>query len=558
MKIKKKFSELLHEIEIIKFDASSKDPLIKGIAFDSRNVSKGSLFFALPGNTVHGNDFIEEAINNGAVAIIYQDSIIETKLKSFSKKVSMVQVKDSRYAMSPIASRFYDSPSSKLKIIGITGTEGKSTTVFLVWQLLQLLGAKAGFISTVQTSYGDRAFDNTEHLTTPEAPIIHQTLAKMLKNNCEYAVIESSSHGLSTKTNRCGDIHYDVGIVTNVTHEHLEFHGTKEQYASDKANLFQALDRFSHEKNILGIKSSVPSFGVINADDPVAFSFVKQTDKPCFMFTSSHTTSKSSVPISNPQNNKKLNEFYWATNIISTEHELSFLLSNNEREPLQVTTSLTGTFNVHNIQAAIITVSQIMKKPLEYVIEACKQLIPVKGRMSQLKIGQNFEVIIDYAHTPSSFNTIYPPIRDRAKGKIISVFGSGGNRDTKKRAEQGAIAAQYSNIVILTDEDPRKEDSLVILNMIAEGCKNPYNFSIPQGTEVFCKADSSSLFLIPNRQKAIRKAFSLAKENDIVLLLGKAHENSIIYDDYTMPYDEITEATKALREMGFKNTKEGK
>lgn len=547
----KKLNELLNTIETLDISGVSPNCTIYSLAFDSRDVSNGSLFFALPGNTVHGNDFIEEAINKGAVAIIYQETISQDKVDEFSKKVSLIKVKDSRFAMSPISDFFYNRPSSQLKVIGVTGTEGKSTTVYLIWQFLQSLGAKAGFISTVQTSFGDRAFDNIEHLTTPEAPIIHKSLAKMLKNGCEYAVIESSSHALSPKTNRCGDIHYDVGIVTNVTHEHLEFHGTKEQYAYDKANLFRALDRFYHDKYIREMKTSVPTFGVINADDPVALSFAQATEKTCYYF-SVNTNTKTSVPQDLQDSQEKGLHFY-ASNIVSSEENLSFKLANhaNSSNKIQVNTSLIGTFNVYNILASIITVSKLMQVPLEKVIKECSQLIPVKGRMSQVKQGQSFEIIVDYAHTPSSFATIYPPIRDRAKGKIISVFGSGGNRDTKKRAEQGAIAAQYSDIVILADEDPRKENPMAILEMIAEGCKNPYDFTIPRGTELRCNASSSSLFLIPDRKQAIRKAFSLAAPGDIVLLLGKAHENSIIYEDITIPYDEISEAKTALAEMGL-------
>ena len=221
-------------------------------------------------------------------------------------------------------------------------------------------------------------------------------------------------------------------------------------------------------------------------------------------------------------------------------------------ETLNVFIPLPGAFNIYNVMTALIIVSKILQKPITDYSASIRRLIPIKGRMTEINKGQPFEVIIDYAHTPSSFSTIYPPIRDRAKGRIISVFGSGGNRDIKKRPEQGAIAAQYSDIVILTDEDPRDEDSIALLGMIAEGCRNPYSFGVCQGTELHCDASDSALYLIPDRPTAIRKAFSLAQKDDIVLLLGKAHENSIIYSDYTMPYDEITEAYAALAEIGYK------
>ena len=196
-----------------------------------------------------------------------------------------------------------------------------------------------------------------------------------------------------------------------------------------------------------------------------------------------------------------------------------------------------GAFNAYNIMAALIAVNQTTGKSMEELVPLCKNLESVKGRMTVVDEGQNFEVIVDYAHTPSSFETIFPPIKNRCKGKIICVFGSGGERDTKKRPLQGKIAAEFCDYVILADEDPRGEDEMALLRDIAAG-------SLEAG-----KIENKDLFLIPDRPAAIRKAFSLAGKDDIVLLLGKSHENSIIFKDHIMPYDEITEAKKALGEL---------
>lgn len=573
----KHICDLLKHIEYDSISNSTMNPIITSLAFDSRKVKLGSLFFALPGTHIHGNAFIAKAIEKGASAVIYQDQLPkealvaasqfetinrclgtanmgtsltpDTDLKTMFGPVIFIKVKDSRFAMAPVADAFFDNPSSKLGVIGVTGTEGKSTTVSLIWQLLQASGIKTGFISTVQYSLGDRAIDNPEHQTTPESPIIQEKLFHMVQNGCEYAVIESSSHGLSRKTNRCGNIIYDAVAVMNVTHEHIEFHGTHTQYANDKANLFRYLDLYSHEKVINGNKTIIPSFGVVNEEDRIARSFSQETSKPVYAFTTfGKAGGKSEIPA------KSGLPCLEGHAIIPEKEGNSFELRGEEflPQPAKFFIPLPGAFNVYNMMAALIIVSKILHKPISDFTDSALKLIPVKGRMTEITRGQPFEVLVDYAHTPSSFQTIFPPIRDRAKGKIISLFGSGGNRDIQKRPEQGAIAAAYSEIIILTDEDPRDEDSVELLEMIAQGCRNPYNYSIPPGTELRNDASPSSLFIIPDRPAAIRKAFSLAGKDDIVLLLGKAHENSILYSDYSMPYDEITEAESALSEIGYK------
>lgn len=541
--MQKKLSQLTSVIKHEIVENSNKfDPIICDICFDSRAVVLGSLFFALPGTHVHGNTFICQAIKKGASAIIFQDELPQEALKTATEQEKegknrpvFIKVESTRFAMSPVSSAFYDNPSSKLAVIGVTGTEGKSSTVSFIWQLLRLCGKKAGFISTVQYSLGEDAIANPEHQTTPEAPIVQKQLYQMVQNNCEYAVVESSSHGLSERTNRLGDVLFDVAVWMNVTHEHLEFHGTVEQYRNDKANLFRNLDKHNHTKNILGQITVIPSFGVINLEDPSAEYFADATKQKVYGFTTGGAAGHTENP--NQKIPPKVIK-YEATNLSATAQGISFDANSYEHN-ISVTANFPGAFNAYNVLASIITVSKITNIPEEKVIEQCKLLKPVTGRMTVIDKGQPFEVIIDYAHTPSSFQTIFPPLRKRAKGKIIVLFGSGGERDTQKRPEQGKIAAQWCDIVILADEDPRGEKPEELLEMIAVGARK-------EG-----KTEDNGLFIIPPRQQAIRKAFSMAQKDDIVLLLGKAHENSIIYKDFVMPYDEIAEAKKALEEMGF-------
>lgn len=555
--MEKKLSQLVNALNI-ELTSVDRDPVITDLCFDSRSVTSGSLFFALPGTHVHGNTFITDAINRGALAVVYQDELPVEAVKTAKSQQTapvFIKVQDARFAMSPIAAAFYDNPSSKLAVIGVTGTEGKSSTVSFIWQLLRLMGKKAGFISTVQYSLGGDAIANPEHQTTPEAPIVQRQLYQMVQAGCHYAVVESSSHGLSVRTNRLGNVLFDCAVWMNVTHEHLEFHGTFEQYRHDKANLFRALDTHNHEKLIDGQKVTIPAFGVINLEDPSAEYFVKSTKCPVYGFTTRGAAGRGQGFLnSNPPRIP-----YLLADKIAGSKGISFELEGSEKligtvgvdnigtvsagsGTIAVESPVSGAFNVYNITAALLTVSQITQLPIQEVAGKTQFLAPITGRMTPICQGQPFEVIVDYAHTPSSFETIFPPLKKRVTGRLIALFGSGGERDIKKRPEQGKIAAHWCDMVFLADEDPRGEDPQTLLEMIAQGARTEGKVS-----------EETGLYLIPNRQEAIRKAFSLAREGDIILLLGKAHENSIIYKDYIMPYDEIKEAQNALAEMGFKS-----
>jgi UDP-N-acetylmuramoyl-L-alanyl-D-glutamate--2,6-diaminopimelate ligase len=508
------------EILDIKGDQESTTP-ITGLEYDSRMIKPGNIYFALPGIHSDGHTFIHSAIKNGAIAIVHQSDVSE-----YLEGIIYVKVKDSRFAMSSISDAFYYFPSKKLCVIGVTGTEGKSTTVYLIFQLLRLVGKKAGFFSTVQYCVNEKIEWNPEHQTTPEATIVHKHLFEMQKNGLEYAVVESSSHGLSSKTNRLGDVAFDAGIMCNVTHEHLEFHGTWEQYRLDKAALFRSFEKHNHEKTISGNQKEIPSFGVVNADDQSACFFIESTKKPVYSFSTKGNDADVSI--------KSIN-----SGAEGNQYEVLLKAKNNI---LQIEDKLPGTFNAGNVLAALLAVSNILSVSIEELIPHILKLKPVRGRMWIVDKGQPFEVVVDYAHTPSSFENVFPPLRERLNKtgkKIISLFGSAGERDTKKRPEQGRIAAQYSDIVFISDEDPRGEIPMAICEEIAEGCKN--------------LTRNKNLFLIPDRPTAIRKAFAMAEPGDLVLLLGKGHENSIIYADKVMPYDEIAEAEKALQELSVDN-----
>lgn len=501
----------LTPIEIVGFT----DRVISGIEYDSRKIRPKNLFIAFEGLHADGHAYIGNAIKSGATAIIH-----EKPLSDQVEGVCYIRVADARLSMSPVAAAFWNNPSDSLYVIGVTGTEGKSTTVSLIYQLLRLAGFRAGFFSTVMSDTGTGEMPNPEHQTTPEATAVQRMLASMRDAGCQFAVVEASSHGLSLRTGRLSGVSFDAGIMTNVTHEHLEFHGTWENYRSDKAMLFRSLGKKSADKLIPGLAFPPPAFGVVNIEDPSSEYFRSVTDKKVFGFSCSGKTADFS-----------------ASNVSPDRYGSSFTLLGPGGFSSTVRIELPGAFNVANTLAALATVWGSTGINLKDLVPLLPLLRPVRGRMMEIRSGQPFEVIIDYAHTPSSFEAILPSIRKRTSGRVFCLFGSGGERDTEKRPLQGAIAARYCDVLVLADEDPRGEDPVRLLEDIAAGCPD-----LPR---------EERLFIIPDRPVAIRKTFAMARAGDVVLLLGKGHENSIIKKDGAMPYDEESEARSALSEMGY-------
>ena len=481
------------------------NPEISSVVFDSREVEEGSLFFALPGVHVDGHRYIEKAIDSGACGIVHS-----APLESYRPGIDYIRVSDTRAALSPVSAAFWGNPSREMTVIGITGTDGKSTTVSLIRQLLEFTGVSAGSISTVDFNIGERSGSNFLRQSTPEAPQVHGLLRAMKNAGQTHGVIEATSHGLSPRNSRLADVDFDVAVFTNVTSEHLEFHGSLERYREDKSRLFR----------MIADSENQDAFGVVNEDDPYGDLFIEAAgEKPVFTYS-----------LKNPDAD------LYASNLHPGPGGTSFTLVTpmGKRE---TRINLPGIYNVENVLAALCTVAELQDEDAGELAEYLPELKGVKGRMEPIRGDMSFNVIVDYAHSPGSFQKVLPFLKSLAEGQLIVVFGSAGERDLEKRPRQGALAADIADKVFLTDEDPRGENSMDILEDIAAGASK--------------MTRGENLFLIPNRRQAIREAFKTARAGDLVALLGKGHESSIIYADGPMEWDEAEVCREALNELGY-------
>ena len=505
-----RLSRLLDKFPVLDRQGSG-DPLISRIAYDSRHADAESLFVAVPGLHVDGHAYIDEAVRRGVPAVVCEQMPAER-----AGDVMYVQVAHSRTALSAISARLYEHPSRAVPVIGVTGTDGKSTTTYLIDQILSLMEEESGFISTALIKRDLRAEKNPFRQSTPEAPEIHGFLREMVENGKRFAVVEATSHGLSEKTARLKDVQFHAAVFTNITHEHLEFHGSFERYRSDKANLFRSLDRTASRRR----DSEFPVFGVVNLDDPNAYYFRHATRQPVFTYS-----------VQDPDADLVASE-------LRPDSRGTTCLVHWRQEAREVRVPLPGPFNVENVLAAVLAVAQILdRNPLD-ILDVVPRLKSLPGRMQVIDHDLPFVPVVDYAHTPGAFEKVLPLIRGYTSGRLIVVFGSAGERDIAKREMQGALAARSADIVILTDEDPRGEDRMAIIEQIAAGC-------VAEDPRI---RTEGRLHLIPDRRAAIGHAIDLAAAGDTLLFLGKGHEGSIIYADHTLDWDEARVVAEELEE----------
>jgi UDP-N-acetylmuramoyl-L-alanyl-D-glutamate--2,6-diaminopimelate ligase len=490
-------------------------PVVRGLTFDSRQVVAGSVFVAVSGVHADGHDFVTAAASAGALAAIVERSVAGAPLPQ-------LVVDDSRRALAAAAAWWYGDPSRELGIVGITGTDGKTTTSFLAAAILAASGVSAGLITTAAVAVGKDRTANPEHVTTPEAPQLQRLLRAMVLAGNAAAVVETTSHGLAL--HRVDEIAYDVAIFTNLTHEHLELHGTFEAYRAAKLSLFERLDAAGPSKKLT---RSWPRTAIVNADDPAGPLFVAAARHAGARVLTYGEAEGVDVRVTAVTEGPRTLRMEVATGRWSGGVELQ----------------LAGRFNVHNALAAIALGESLDLEP-DRVRGALAGVAGVPGRMERVDCGQPFGVIVDYAHSPASLAKVLEALAPAAAaggGGLIAVFGSAGERDVGKRPMMGRIAGERCRLVVVADEDPRGEDRDRILEEIAAGARAA---GLREGLDLLCIAD---------RRAAVEEAIGRAGPGDVVLLAGKGHEQTIIMADGPHPWDERTEAVRALRRLGYRD-----
>ncbi|NBB91053.1 MAG: UDP-N-acetylmuramoyl-L-alanyl-D-glutamate--2,6-diaminopimelate ligase [Spirochaetes bacterium] len=528
----KRLSILLSETETTEIRGSA-DPLITSIRYDSRAVTDGSLFVAVSGFHVDGHDFIGDAIARGAAAVVAEKP--ETA-GAVPPNVPLVVVPHSRPALSSIAAVFYDHPSRDLFVIGVTGTDGKSSTVAFIDQILTSAGFRTGLISTVTVKTGDTLEKNPNRQSTPEAVELQGYLAEMRRAGKEIAVVEATSHGLSARTSRLADVEFDLAVFTNLSHEHLEFHGSFEQYRDDKANLFRALDRPPGGGVDATGKDGPRRFAVVNAGDENAEYMAGATKHPTLRYGISAESAGSGLRAA-PARLLELTAREMHPKIDAT----SFTLADGEGNSRSLRLPMPGAFQVENVLGALLAAAAATGRSALELAGAVETLVPVEGRLVPVGRESPFAVVVDYAHTPNSYEKLFPSIRASTPGRIIALFGSAGERDIEKRALQGAVAARHCELIVLCDEDPRGEEPAAILAGIEEGI----NAADPD------RRRGEGYLVIEDRRTAIRAAVDRARPGDTIVLLGKGHERNIIYGDGPHPWNEAEVALEVLIEAGY-------
>jgi UDP-N-acetylmuramoyl-L-alanyl-D-glutamate--2,6-diaminopimelate ligase len=469
----------------------SPDRRITSLCYDSREASPGSLFVAIRGNVVDGHGFIEQAIERGAIAIVSEEP-------GLTQRVTHIQVLDSRDALARLAAAFYSNPSKQLRMIGVTGTNGKTTTTYLIKHLLERAGQRTGLIGTVSYEIGERVLPASR--TTPESLDLQSILAQCVDARCANVVMEVSSHALELE--RVDGIGFRVAIFTNLTQDHLDFHRGMKEYFEAKARLFAGL-RDAEGKGRTAI---------INVDDAYGQQLVARfgRDLPIITFGMG---ARADLRASN-----------FKIEPTGTSYQLDI-----KGKSFLVRLPLIGRFNIYNSLAALAAI-QALGLDVRAAVLALARAPQVPGRLEAVPARRQFQVFVDYAHTDDALLNVIKTCRDLSPNRLIVVFGCGGNRDKSKRPLMGAAADQNADYSIITSDNPRKEDPAQIIRDIEAGFR------------------SKRFESVLDRREAITRAIQLAQPRDIVLIAGKGHEKYQEFADRTIPFDDIEVAARALEE----------
>ena len=498
------FLDLIQELDRVQvFSGEIKNPLITGVAYHSQQVKPGNIFVALRGGNTDGHRYIQDALDRGAAAITGMDMPPE------GLRVPYCQVMDTRKALAELSASFYGFPARKLTMIGVTGTDGKTTTANLIYHILQTAGAPVGIISTVSAKVGLQELDTGFHVTTPEAPEVQSYLAKMLSAGLTHVVLESTSHGLAQY--RVGCCEFDIGVVTNITHEHLDYHGSYEAYRDAKSILFRSLKETKDKER------NTPRLAVLNRDDS-SYEYLQSV-------TTSRQVSYGLQPGAD----------LYAVKIETQPSGISFIVQAKDFA-LPVSSQLMGRFNVSNCLAALAATIFGLNVDPRLAVNAIETFPAVPGRMERIDLGQNFTCIVDFAHTPNALKVALETARQMTGGRVIAVFGSAGLRDRAKRRLMAGVSVQLADYTILTAEDPRTEDLDDILGEMSAA-------AVSRGGE-----ETRTFWRVPDRGEAIRLALPLARRGDIVIVCGKGHEQSMCFGTVEYPWDDRTAMKSALAE----------
>jgi UDP-N-acetylmuramoyl-L-alanyl-D-glutamate--2,6-diaminopimelate ligase len=472
------------------------DTIIGDLETDSRKVKPGSLFFCLPGHTVDGHEYASQAAGQGAAALVVS--------RELPVRLPQLVVPDPRLALAVLADFFYGHPSHKLKPIGVTGTNGKTTTTYLIEKIWSDAGIAPGVIGTIETRYGGESFPMSG--TTPDVLELQRILKSMADSGTDRCVMEVSSHAL--EQGRVKGTRFRTAVFTNLTQDHLDYHGTMEAYESAKGLFFARLG------NDYGLRPEDRSFAVLNADDPASARYAKLTAAQVVTYG-----------IDNPAD-------FQAKDITITARGTEFTLVTMQGER-QVRLRMVGKFNVYNALAAL-AAAWCEGITTDAAASSLEAIPGVPGRVESVDEGQPFAVVVDYAHTPDGLDNVLRTVRELASRRVICVFGCGGDRDRTKRPKMGKIASELADTLIVTSDNPRTEDPIGILRDIEAGLQEA-------GTA------EDRYVLIPDRRAAIEKAIDMAGPGDVVLIAGKGHETYQIIGGVTHDFDDRLVARAALR-----------
>ena len=471
----------------------SSDLSITGITVDSNDVIQGDLFVALPGANSHGSKFIDSAVANGAIAVLTDMSA------NVHADIPVLRVNDPRLWVGVIADKFYRNPSSAINVFGITGTNGKTTTSYLLQQIWDFNNRNSGLIGTIETRIGDEIFPNKR--TTPEAPELQSIFAIMRERHNLNVVMEVSSHALAL--NRVEGTKFSVVAFTNLSHDHLDFHETMENYFQAKSRLF---------------KYGFSEKAIINIDDSWGKRLFEETE-----------IEKLSISTHDQKANWKIIDSSLADPSSPCKSVVELTIAGPGGILLSIATPLIGDYNSANVLMALALAVESGIDPLS-AANALSNAKGAPGRMESIELGQRFTAVIDYAHTPDAVSAALKAVRSSTKGRIIAVLGCGGDRDAAKRPLMGQALISGADLAIFTSDNPRSEDPLSILNQMHEGMKLTENH-----------------FVIVDRSEAIKFAIENAVEGDCVLVLGKGHETGQEIKGKISPFDDRVELKNAIR-----------